>query len=515
MPIDKSWMNGKNRLSREYRTGVKEFVEHAKPHVNHEGQMRCPCMKCLNQKFQIPRAVEMHLFQNGIQSSYRVWSFHGESFHNPLVDYSGDEDDNNEDDEMAGMLIDLARHGGHNQGSCGDNRGSGGDNCGSGGDQSTTRKRKTRAESRSVVVEKMLRKQKTDKLIVKFDPHTGKSLEKSGKTFNNMIAQLVRSTFSPRFTRWEDVPKTDIETVYSRLDLKFVYPHDDKIVMDEIERLQMKAFREWRYEMKCFWKKLGGEENAEAPKSTPYKRIAPEDWNILCDFFSSEDQKKISSQNSQNRKRRPFEGGHGSKTIVSHMYDGADPLTGKLPSVIDTFQQLHCKPKKGWRNEYAAEKFDAMTQIRDSQPPTAAATGESAGSTEYGEEVAQPKDLEIMTEVLGPRSRYHKGYGSMPRLKAIGGNRAVNVRSIIQEREKDTAITVLKEQVAIQGEQLASQQAMLASQQAMFAQLASQMQQLVPGFQFQPPTLPTSANSGQSPSRTHTQSSRQDPSSTI
>ncbi|KAF4351269.1 hypothetical protein F8388_019657 [Cannabis sativa] len=314
---------------------------------------------------------------------------------------------------------------------------------------STTRKRKTRAESRSVVVEKMLRKQKTDKLIVKFDPHTGKSLEKSGKTFNNMIAQLVRSTFSPRFTRWEDVPKTDIETVYSRLDLKFVYPHDDKIVMDEIERLQMKAFREWRYEMKCFWKKLGGEENAEAPKSTPYKRIAPEDWNILCDFFSSEDQK------------------------------------------------------------------DAMTQIRDSQPPTAAATGESAGSTEYGEEVAQPKDLEIMTEVLGPRSRYHKGYGSMPRLKAIGGNRAVNVRSIIQEREKDTAITVLKEQVAIQGEQLASQQAMLASQQAMFAQLASQMQQLVPGFQFQPPTLPTSANSGQSPSRTHTQSSRQDPSSTI
>ncbi|XP_062116882.1 uncharacterized protein LOC133830820 isoform X2 [Humulus lupulus] len=462
MPVDKNWMTGNNRLSREYRTGVKKFIEFAKGHVIHEGQIRCPCMKCLNQKFQIPKAVEMHLFQNGIQSSYTLWSFHGESFHNPLVDYSEDDDDN-EDDEMAGVLIDLARHGG--------------DNHGSGIDQSTTRKRKTRAESRSVVVEKMLRKQKIDKLIVKFDPHTGKSLEKSGKTFNNMIAQLVRSTFSPRFTRWEDVPKADIETIYSRLDLKFVYPHDNKIVMDEIERLQMKAFREWRYEMKCYWKKLGGEKNAEAPKSTPYKRIAPEDWNILCDFFSSEDQKKISSQNSQNRKRRPFEGGHGSKTIVSHVYDG-----------------------------------DAMTLIRDSQP--AAATGESAGSTEYGEEVAQPKDLEIMTEVLGPRSRYHKGYGSMPRLKAIGGNRAMNVRSIIQEREKDTAITVLREQVAIQGEQLATQQAMLASQQAMFAQLASQMQQLVPGFQFQPQALPTSATSGQSPSHTHThtQSPSQDPS---
>ncbi|KAM7516325.1 hypothetical protein LguiA_005908 [Lonicera macranthoides] len=37
--------------------------------------------------------------------------------------------------------------------------------------------------------------------------------------------------------------------------LKFIYRHDDKSVMDEIEKLQMKALREWRYAMKCHWKK--------------------------------------------------------------------------------------------------------------------------------------------------------------------------------------------------------------------------------------------------------------------
>lgn len=46
-----------------------------------------------------------------------------------------------------------------------------------------------------------------------------------------------------------------------------------------------------------------------------------------------------------------------------------------------------------------------MTKLRDSQPV------KSTESDEFGEEVAQPKDLDIVTQVLGPRSRYHKGYG--------------------------------------------------------------------------------------------------------
>ncbi|KAM7481710.1 hypothetical protein LguiB_006293 [Lonicera macranthoides] len=157
--------------------------------------------------------------------------------------------------------------------------------------------------------------------------------------------------------------------------------------MDDIEQLQMKAFREWRHVMKTHWKKLGGEQNSEAPKRTPYKKVDPDDWKV-------------------------------------------DPMTGELPSVIDTFQQLHCKGNT-WRNEYAAEKHDAMIHMRASQPV------ESAGSVEPGEEVAQPKDLNIMTQVLGPRSRHHKGYGSIPRLKAVGGSRATSSRGTYQDHEKD------------------------------------------------------------------------------
>ncbi|KAM7469781.1 hypothetical protein LguiA_007964 [Lonicera macranthoides] len=401
-----------------------------------------------------------------------------------------------------------------------------GDDNGSGNEQNYRGKRRTREESRSVVVEKMLRKEKTDRLVVKFDPLTGKSVGKIGTSFNNMIHQIVRDTFSPRITRWADVPKTDIEVVYDRLDLKFIYPHDNKIVMDEIEKLQMKALREWRYAMKCHWKKLGGEENKEAPKRTPYKKVDPEQWKALCDFFSCEEQKlgyhsgsgsvgtgyrkeiglglhswaglTISAKNSHNRKQRPLEGGQGSKTIVAHVYDGVDLVTGELPSVIDTFQQLHCKGNR-WRNEYAAEKHDAMTHMRASQPV------ESAGSVESGDEVAQPKDLEIMTQVLGPRSRHHKGYGSMPRLKAVGGSRATSSRSTYEDREKDKIIATLKEQVASQEEKVAGQAVQLAAQAEQLAaqnrrlnetnEILAQLQKFIPGFQFQPPTGPSSDTS--------------------
>ena len=87
------------------------------------------------------------------------------------------------------------------------------------GDENNRGKRMTREESRSVSVEKMLRKEKIDRLTVTFDPLTGRSVGDVGTTFNNMIPQLVRDTFSPRITRWEDVPKTDIDIIYARLDV--------------------------------------------------------------------------------------------------------------------------------------------------------------------------------------------------------------------------------------------------------------------------------------------------------
>ncbi|CAH9095946.1 unnamed protein product, partial [Cuscuta epithymum] len=45
MPIDKSWIYIKNRLSEEYWKGLQGFINYAKDFVNKEGNISCPCKR--------------------------------------------------------------------------------------------------------------------------------------------------------------------------------------------------------------------------------------------------------------------------------------------------------------------------------------------------------------------------------------------------------------------------------------------------------------------------------------
>lgn len=94
---------------------------------------------------------------------------------------------------------------------------------GVGGDESIRdgRGRQTtwRQESCSIVLEKALKKQKVDKLEVKFEDYTGGSVGKNGKWFNNLIAQIVRDTISPLVMAWEDVTLVEKQLIFDRLDV--------------------------------------------------------------------------------------------------------------------------------------------------------------------------------------------------------------------------------------------------------------------------------------------------------
>ncbi|XP_062104613.1 uncharacterized protein LOC133815841 [Humulus lupulus] len=80
MTIDKSWMSVKDRSSDEYVGGVKAFVERAKTYMNEQGQIRCPCAVCLNRNLHDSSTVEHHLIEKGIQHTYTIWAYHGESY---------------------------------------------------------------------------------------------------------------------------------------------------------------------------------------------------------------------------------------------------------------------------------------------------------------------------------------------------------------------------------------------------------------------------------------------------
>ncbi|KAM7469818.1 hypothetical protein LguiA_008001 [Lonicera macranthoides] len=120
-PINKEWMNERNRLSQVYRQGVEEFIEYAIANdVLKLPTILCPCVKCRN-KLRYPAVdIRKHLIKNGINKTYTQWLLHGEdpSFismdhHPPLGHVELEEDiepiDNN-GDEGIGIenLVDAA-----------------------------------------------------------------------------------------------------------------------------------------------------------------------------------------------------------------------------------------------------------------------------------------------------------------------------------------------------------------------------------------------------------------------
>ncbi|XP_062109570.1 uncharacterized protein LOC133821077 [Humulus lupulus] len=118
--------------------------------------------------------------------------------------------------------------------------------------------------------------------------------------------------------------------------------------------------------------------------------------------------KRISKRNKEARAKMTIPGGHGAKSIVAHVYDHMDSSTGQLPSMIDTFEHLH-KKKDKWISNEAATKQTEMTEHRASQSTTPVSSAASCvGDNVDGQ---FPPDMDIVTDVLGPRSRYKKGFG--------------------------------------------------------------------------------------------------------
>ncbi|XP_028110420.1 uncharacterized protein LOC114308923 [Camellia sinensis] len=118
--MDKSWMSIRNRLSSEYREGVKSFLQFAMTNVGVDNRIRCPCMDCLNFEHHTFKDVEYHLIRKGISLSYKTWVHHGEtvSVNQPRVwnndndiEGVGDEGTTNEclhvEDELYDMLEDC------------------------------------------------------------------------------------------------------------------------------------------------------------------------------------------------------------------------------------------------------------------------------------------------------------------------------------------------------------------------------------------------------------------------
>ncbi|KAM2860017.1 hypothetical protein COP2_025363 [Malus domestica] len=62
--MDKSWAN-LNPFTEDYRTGLEKFISNSLQVSSHDGNIKCPCVKCLNRFWLSNNEVEVHLIVEG------------------------------------------------------------------------------------------------------------------------------------------------------------------------------------------------------------------------------------------------------------------------------------------------------------------------------------------------------------------------------------------------------------------------------------------------------------------
>ena len=72
MLVDKSWMHLRTQNHPEYEAGVKKFIEKARLHVNEEGKICCPYVRCYNGKWFKPDLVKIHYLLKGFLKIYQT-----------------------------------------------------------------------------------------------------------------------------------------------------------------------------------------------------------------------------------------------------------------------------------------------------------------------------------------------------------------------------------------------------------------------------------------------------------
>ncbi|CAL2266081.1 unnamed protein product [Prunus armeniaca] len=75
--MDKSWMHS-DRRSKAYELGVEAFLNFSVENLLTTTHIRCPCVKCVNLKLFGVGIIRDHLYFNGVDQSYKNWTFHGE-----------------------------------------------------------------------------------------------------------------------------------------------------------------------------------------------------------------------------------------------------------------------------------------------------------------------------------------------------------------------------------------------------------------------------------------------------
>ncbi|KAF5178038.1 hypothetical protein FRX31_032375, partial [Thalictrum thalictroides] len=162
---------------------------------------------------------------------------------------------------------------------------------------------------------------------------------------------------------------------------KFDVNFDDPSVREIVNKQMGEALRLHRCRMHQHYKSLGVDK-----KGSPPKDIADAPWAEICDWFESEEFKKLSEKNSTNIKEKVINHRGGAKSFAVYYEEdkakkmeraAAREAAGEVDTPedvdreegrIEFYRRMHYNEEKGWISPLAEDNYVKMLELQDTPP---------------------------------------------------------------------------------------------------------------------------------------------------
>ncbi|KAF4376596.1 hypothetical protein F8388_025467 [Cannabis sativa] len=264
--------------------------------------------------------------------------------------------------------------------------------------------KKTRSKSKSLNLEEAFENNKRKPLEVTFDVKGGtlKAVGDNGKLFIRLIGNIIGFNVPPYYGCWENVPKEYKMPIlpkldeYFHLDRSWPYWHE---VLSSIDNECKTRYKDRKSRHKQHFKDVGGYDDVEKAKKNPPEGLDAATWDKLISHFLDPKHIERSKKNAANRAKHLYPSLQGSSSYASHRYKRMNQETKELPSIIDTWHDMHHRTNGGWVNDTARAHYEKLCEERTTQTQ----------NTLPGD--APIDEIKIVTKVLGKRRDCIKGVG--------------------------------------------------------------------------------------------------------
>ncbi|GFP94268.1 hypothetical protein PHJA_001571300 [Phtheirospermum japonicum] len=180
--------------------------------------------------------------------------------------------------------------------------------------------------------------------------------------FKTEASAILKQHAPMQYARWKKIPTDRKKMLWLAMKKKFNLQENveiKKVVFQQLNR----QYRSLRHKLHDHYAKNKDDEKIF---EQPPAGITVENWQVLIDYFESDEFKEVSDQNKQNRDKLKMAHTCGIKFIAQYCYEERDPETGQEPTRTSTWMKTRfSNKKKDWIDDASREAYEDIMKLQN------------------------------------------------------------------------------------------------------------------------------------------------------